>query len=281
MHAGLYNPNLAQVVPGLNGTSLTVQANDAPAKTVTFGNGPGQVATYGDLKQALAGSNVDDYIFGFFGPPNLYLYNPEFPRSNNPEYSLKLSGTALAPLGIPAATDYAGLVGAPDSTRAALAQQYNEILQQIDQLAGDASYNGKNLLKGDNLNVTLNETGTSSVTIADVADDLAGLGLTPPSANGLQTNADADAHIAALTAALGKLRTQAAQFGSSLSTVQIRQDFTKQTISTLQSGVSGLTLADTNQEGANLLALQTRQQLATTALSLAAQSDQSVLKLFR
>ena len=84
-----------------------------------------------------------------------------------------------------------------------------------------------------------------------------------------------------LTAALTTLRSESQTLGSSLSVVQIRQDFTKATINTLQNGSDALTLADSNQEGANLLALQTRQQLSTTALSLAAQADQNVLRLFR
>ena len=76
------------------------------------------------------------------------------------------------------------------------------------------------------------------------------------------------------------MRSQASTFGSNLTTVQTRQDFTNNLISTLQTGSDNLVLADTNQEGADLLALQTRQQLSTTALSLSAQSDQAVLKLF-
>jgi flagellin-like hook-associated protein FlgL len=62
--------------------------------------------------------------------------------------------------------------------------------------------------------------------------------------------------------------------------VQIRQDFTKGLINTLQTGGDSLVLADSNEEGANMLALQTRQQLSTTALSLSAQADQAVLRLF-
>ena len=52
-------------------------------------------------------------------------------------------------------------------------------------------------------------------------------------------------------------------------------------INTLQTGADNLVLADSNQEGANLLALQTRQSLSTTALSLSAQADQAVLSLFQ
>ena len=76
------------------------------------------------------------------------------------------------------------------------------------------------------------------------------------------------------------MRSQASTFGSSLSIVQNRQDFTKAMINTLQTGADNLILADTNEEAANMLALQTRQQLSQTALSLASQADQAVLRLF-
>ena len=84
-----------------------------------------------------------------------------------------------------------------------------------------------------------------------------------------------------MTSALATLRSQAQSLGSNLSTVQIRQDFTKSMINTLKTGADSLTLADTNEEGANLLALQTRQQLSSTALSFAAQADRNVLRLFQ
>ena len=95
------------------------------------------------------------------------------------------------------------------------------------------------------------------------------------------STANIDSASTDLTAALTTLRSQAQSFGSSLSTVQIRQDFTKAMINTLQTGADNLTLADSNEEGANLLALQTRQQLSTTALSLASQASQAVLRLFQ
>ena len=83
-----------------------------------------------------------------------------------------------------------------------------------------------------------------------------------------------------LTDALGTLRSHASNFGSNLSIVQNRPDFTKAMINTLQTGADNLVLADTNEEAANMLALQTRQQLSSTALSLASQADQAVLRLF-
>ena len=83
-----------------------------------------------------------------------------------------------------------------------------------------------------------------------------------------------------LSTATSTLRSQASKFGSNLSVVETRQDFTKSLINVLETGAANLTLADTNEEGANLLALQTRQQLSSTALSLASQADQNVLRLF-
>jgi len=173
------------------------------------------------------------------------------------------------------------------TTRASLQSQFDGLLTQIGQLAGDAGFNGVNLLGGDTLTVNFNETATSSTTVTGV--DYTNANASPlsisPSVNWDAANGAGDTNIdgasADLTAALTSLRSESQTLGASLSTVQIRQDFTKATINTLQTGSSDLTLADSNEEGANLLALQTRQQLSTTALSLAAQADQNVLRLFQ
>jgi flagellin len=167
--------------------------------------------------------------------------------------------------------------------RGNLATQFDEIMLQIDQLAADSGFNGINLLDStasSDLTVTLNETGTSSVTVAAVDFSAAGDLNISNATNNWGGAADITAASTELTAALTTLRSQAQAFGSNLSTVQIRQEFTKAMINTLQSGADGLTLADANEEGANLLALQTRQQLSTTALSLASQASQAVLRLF-
>lgn len=169
------------------------------------------------------------------------------------------------------------------TVRTNLANQFNLILGQITTLAQDASFNGINLLNSansPNLVVTLNETGTSSVTINAVNFTATGLSLNN-SVNNWGATADIQAASTQLTAALTTLRSQGQAFGSNLSSVQIRQDFTKAMINTLQTGADGLTLADSNEEGANMLALQTRQQLSTTALSLASQASQAVLRLFQ
>jgi flagellin len=168
--------------------------------------------------------------------------------------------------------------------RSNLAVQFGDLLGQIDQMAADAGFNGVNLLDSTNstdLTVTLNETGSSTVTIAAVDFTAAGDLAIGGAANNWALAADIQLAADDLTAALTTLRSQAQTFGSNLSTVQIRQDFTKAMINTLQTGADSLTLADSNEEGANLLALQTRQQLSTTALSLASQASQAVLRLFQ
>jgi flagellin-like hook-associated protein FlgL len=169
------------------------------------------------------------------------------------------------------------------TTQASLATQFNALLTQIGQLAGDSGFNGINLLAGNSLTITLDESGTSSVTVSGV--DYSNANNSPLSianaANNWAGASDITAASTALTAALTSLQTEAQSLSASLSTVQIRQDFTNSMINTLQTGSDNLTLADSNTEGANLLALQTRQQLSTTALSLASQSDQNVLRLFQ
>jgi flagellin len=101
-----------------------------------------------------------------------------------------------------------------------------------------------------------------------------------PFGSDFQSDFDVNAAITELRTALNTLATQASAFGSNLSVVQVRQDFMKSMINTLRTGADNLVLADANEEGANMLALQTRQQLSTTALSLAAQAAQNVLRLF-
>jgi flagellin-like hook-associated protein FlgL len=168
--------------------------------------------------------------------------------------------------------------------RASLATQFGVIRTQIDQLAGDAGYNGRNLVNSstaNNLVVTFNETNTSSITIAGVDIRSATTGLNISAAAGTwATDANISAAQTELNAAVIKLRSNAATFGANLAIVQNRVEFTKGLINTLNAGSDVLTLADINEEGANLLALQTRQQLGIQALSLASQSDQAVLRLF-
>lgn len=239
-----------------------------------------------------AGSTVQDLVDGINADANLDAF-----ASVNAEGQLQVESTLagggnvtvavtdvttantndLASLGLTTAS--ATATGTENADRTNFAAQFDDLRAQITQLAADATYNGVNLLAGDGLTVTFNEDGTSSLRIAGVTFDADGLGVAA-STNGFQDSGSIDTALSNLDSALSALRTQAAEFGSNLSVVEIRESFTKNLVNTLQIGSDNLVLADTNQEGANLLALQTRQQLSSTALSLASQADQAVLSLF-
>jgi flagellin-like hook-associated protein FlgL len=198
--------------------------------------------------------------------------------------NIAISGTDTATL----VTPTGGVAGQPladansQTTRANLVSQYNNIIAQISTTSQDSSFNGINLLNGDDLKLTFNETGKSTLNISGVTYDAAGLGLAPLTAGtDFLDNSSANAVIAKVSAASDQLRSEASALGSNLSIVQIRQDFAKNLINVLQTGSSNLTLADTNEEAANSQALSTRQSIAVSALSLANQSQQSVLQLLR
>lgn len=178
--------------------------------------------------------------------------------------------------------------------RSTFASEYNKLLGQIQDIAQDSTYKGKNLLGGDDLKVTFNERtlndttwGQNFLTIEGVnyTDVSTALSLSDITSGdwtvGTSGNDSIGTAIDALNNALTSLRTQASTFGTNLSSVQIRQDYTTAFVNTLTTGSDKLTLADQNEEGAKLLALNTRQSLSSTALSFASQADQNVLRLLQ
>ncbi len=173
--------------------------------------------------------------------------------------------------------------GTLNATRQGLAAQFDQIRAQIDQLARDAGYNGVNLLNGNNLSVAFNETGTANLTVTGVSYNSTSLGI-PVASTGtgyqFQSNTEINAALTALTGTLKTLSTQSTLLESNLSIVTGRQEFNAAMADLLETGADDLVLADVNEESANLLALKTRRDLAVTALSLTAESDRSVLKLF-
>ncbi len=177
----------------------------------------------------------------------------------------------------------AGAVTGTSSTRQTLQDNYNTLLTQIDQLAGDSGYNGVNLIGGNNLQINFNATATSSLTIDGVNYNAAGLGLSSVSGAGVGSFSDGSelsSLINSINAAISTVQTQTETFGTNSSTISTRQTFTTAMINTLQTGASNLVAADQNQESADLLTEQTQQQLEISALSIANQANQSVLKLF-
>ncbi|MEZ2410447.1 flagellin [Bosea sp. RCC_152_1] len=175
------------------------------------------------------------------------------------------------------------------SVRSNLIDQYNDLRNKIDDLAKDSSFNGVNLLAGDRLSIQFNEKTGKNQTKLDIqgstltADNLGisqAINTQLAGFVNFQNDADLDKATAALTGALTSLKSLSSTLGSNLSVAQTRQDFTKELANVLTTGAGNLVLADPNEEGASLLALNTRQQLSQTALSLANQADQGVLRLF-
>lgn len=180
------------------------------------------------------------------------------------------------------------------SARATLAQQYNSLLTQIDQLAQDSSFNGTNLIAGkgtnNNLTINFNPKGNSNLTVSATDETSSGLKLSAIQgssvAGGLGQgnfllNSDINTTLNTLTTASSQLRTDASTLGSNLSVVQNRQSFSKNLINILDTGSSNLVNADMNEAAANSQALSTRQSLGISALSLANTAQQGVLQLLR
>ncbi len=187
---------------------------------------------------------------------------------------------------------------ATTANRQTLQASFNTLRTQLDQSVADSSYKGTNFLKADTLTVTFNADSTSSLDIKGFsavtgsrtslkASTIAGgLGISTAGSTGAYSWGNASFntilkfHSSQLTAALSTLRTQSQALASNLGVVTLRQDYTDQMVSVLKEGADKLTLADQNEQGANMLALQTRQQLGIVSLQLASQANQGILRLF-
>jgi flagellin len=262
------------------GESYTFTATTGTGDIVFTG---GSVGTTAVTISVAASATVDDVVAQVNASSSL----TGKVRASNDNGKLRIENLSTADLTVTdtaaATTGTGGTVGG-NTVRADLIKQFNDLRQQLDRTAEDASFNGINLLRGDALSITFNETGSSSVTIqtkGGLPINSTNLGIDAQLTSVADTDAGLDTVLADLSTALGSLRSQSSAFGSNLSMVQNRQDFTKSMMNTLKGGADNLVLADQNEEGANLLALNTRAQLATSALSFASQGDQQVLQFLR
>ncbi|KRQ13585.1 DUF1522 domain-containing protein, partial [Bradyrhizobium manausense] len=270
-------------IGGIAGKTLTFTSfNGGTAVNVTFGDGTnGTVKTLDQLNSKLQANNLAATIDA----------NGLLTITASNDYASSTIGSTVAG-GTIGGTLTSALTFSTASTpvqdavaqtaRANLVSQYNNILNQIDTTSQDSSFNGVNLLNGDQLKLVFDETGKSSLNITGVTYNSKGLGLASLTVGvDFIDNAASNRVLTNLNAASSTLRSEASALGSNLSVVQIRQDFNKNLINVLQTGSSNLTLADTNVEAANSQALSTRQSIAVSALSLANTSQQSVLQLLR
>ena len=271
--AGSTSANLTDGTSIKSGEILTIAATGGgTATSFTFG----ATTSLATLNTALAANNLTASL----DSSNDLVLTTTNDVASSTVGAITLTGTTGS------ATFGAGTAPVPDAnsqaTRASLVSQYNNIITQITTTSQDASFNGINLLNGDDLKLTFNETGKSTLTVSGVTYDAAGLGLSTLTAGtDFRDNSSANAVIAKVTSASDQLRSEASALGSNLSIVQIRQNFAKNLINVLQTGSANLTLADTNEEAANSQALSTRQSIAVSALALSNQSQQSVLQLLR
>ncbi|WFU43808.1 DUF1522 domain-containing protein [Bradyrhizobium sp. CB82] len=267
----------------ISGKTLTFSSfNGGTAVNVTFGDGTnGTVKTLDQLNTKLQANNLAATIDA----------NGLLTISATNDYASSTIGSAVAGGGIGGTITTAltwtnattpTVDAVAQATRSNLVSQYNNIMSQIDTTSVDSSFNGVNLLNGDQLKLVFDETAKSSLSITGVTFNSKGLGLAGlVQGTDFIDNAATNKVLVNLNAASSTLRSEASTLGSNLSVVQVRQDFNKNLINVLQTGSSNLTLADTNEEAANSQALSTRQSIAVSALSLANQSQQSVLQLLR
>lgn len=250
-----------------DGDQFSVQVGSSTAVILTVSSGDTPDAL---LTQLNAIDNVNA-IFTSSGELQITATNGE-------DLTLtEVSGTPLSGLGITVGTFDQSTGTSPERT--AKAAEFDAVLSQIDQLAADTSFLGVNLLTGDSPVLSFNADGSSSLTLTGVNSSALGLGIAN-AANGFQTEADLSAASADLKGAVSSLRGFSSQLSTDLSVADVRSDFTANLRNVLKSGAAKLTLADPNEEGANLLALQTRTSLASASLSLTQRAESSILRLF-
>ena len=171
-----------------------------------------------------------------------------------------------------------------DAEIAAFEKDFDALMVQMEAVLEDANYRGINLLTSDKLITQFNEDNSNTFEIAGASFGTGTeLGITWATATDDWAAADLtsfESRATEIADSLTKLRNYSASLSNGLSIIQTREDFTKSLIAQLEEGADKLTLSDPNEEGAKLLALQTRMQLGVNALSLASQAQQSVLQMF-
>ena len=262
----------------LSGDVLQVTVGTgAQAKTTafTFGTAAGQVSTLDQLNEQLSAANAQATIDSS-GRLSISTTN------DSGSQSLTISGSATGAGNTFLTTSATATIGGDGLTaRNKLVNDYNNLLTQIDQLSNDSSFNGVNLLRGDQLKVSFNETQSSSITVKGKATSSDTLGLKAVTSENFKDNASINDVFSSIRSAADTLQSQSATYASNLSVVQNRQDFSKNLINVLDTGSANLTNADLNEEAANSQALSTRNSLAISALGLANTAQQGILQLLR
>ncbi|MFD1251543.1 flagellin [Devosia equisanguinis] len=262
-----------------NGTTFASMGFEA-ADTVTVSDGT-TTATF----TTAAGTDVEDFITAVNGTANLNVKaslddSGKLKLENVKGGNVVIGGAAdadeLGALGVAAGTTN----GTANATRTSLAKQFDALRSEIDRIAKDAGINGTNLLAGDKIKLALNENGSSSTTIEGTAVSASSLNI-EEAADSWQSDTAVNDALSSLIDAADSLQATAASFSSNKSIIDARADFNASLSDILKAGSSDLTAADMDQEAANLMALQTRQQMATTSLSIMRSAETTALSLLR
>ena len=267
----------SSVIASAGGSATRLKAGD----TVTVGDGT-TTATY----TAVNGDTIQDLLDAVNNTSGLNVT-----ASLNSSGQIKFTATSNVNITIGGTETGVGTLSSvlsltagttnytTNTLRQNLAAQFDSLRTQIDQAAQDAGLSGVNFLTGGSLSVDFNEDGTSSLAVTGVSAKSADLGLTA-SGNTWQLDSDINASLDQITTAINSLQAYTATFGSMGAIMTARSDFNSAMITTLNSGADALVASDVNEDSAMLLALQTRQQIATAALSFTQGANTDVLKLF-
>jgi len=158
-----------------------------------------------------------------------------------------------------------------------LYNDYQALLQQIDELVLDAGYRGINLLNSDTLKTNFNKDGSSSQNVQGADTSSRGLYLDTTT---YENESDTEATLAAIRSAKDQIRILSSQMSNKIGVLNNRNDFISEIINNNLEGADKLTLADVNEESANSIASRTQQQIANSMMGVAARSHVAVLGVF-
>lgn len=168
----------------------------------------------------------------------------------------------------------AALSTSDPSQRSEMAQNFNSIISQMNQIAKDSGYRGTDLLTGDSQNVQTGKQSTLEITGFD------GTGGAQSVTGNWGSNSEIQASMKQIETSVSNIRSNTATMESQAFTLATLQSFQESMANTLKSGADNLTLADMNEVAASALMNNTRQQLAISSLGMASNSASSILKIF-
>jgi len=170
------------------------------------------------------------------------------------------------------------------ASRQALNEDFEALRDQITSIVNNAVFNGFNLIDGtasSGISVLASSDGAKRITVQSENLSLSGGIITFGSAASISTQSAASAMIGTVETSLNNVNSALARLGSGSKKLSVQATFVQNLSDTLQSGIGNLVDADMATESAQLQSLQVKQQLGVQALSIANQSPQVILSLFR